>query len=38
VRLIGSPVSFDGERPGPRDIAPRLGADNAAFGIEEAPP
>jgi crotonobetainyl-CoA:carnitine CoA-transferase CaiB-like acyl-CoA transferase len=31
MRLIGLPVSFDGERPPLRNIAPSLGADNEAF-------
>jgi crotonobetainyl-CoA:carnitine CoA-transferase CaiB-like acyl-CoA transferase len=31
MRLIGLPVSFDGERPPLRNIAPSLGADNEAW-------
>ena len=29
MRLIALPVTFDGERPGPKGIAPKLGADDA---------
>jgi formyl-CoA transferase len=29
MRLVTVPLSFDGERPYPRDIAPKLGADDA---------
>jgi crotonobetainyl-CoA:carnitine CoA-transferase CaiB-like acyl-CoA transferase len=31
LRLMGLPLSFDGERPAPRHMAPELGADNAAL-------
>ena len=34
--LTGLPLSFDGERPGFTHGAPRLGDDNAAFGIPRA--
>jgi formyl-CoA transferase len=30
MRLLGVPLSFDGERPRPAGLAPKLGADNAA--------
>jgi formyl-CoA transferase len=29
MRLISLPLTFDGKRPGPRGIAPKLGADDA---------
>ena len=34
--LTGLPLSFDGKRPGFAHGAPRLGQDNAAFGIDAA--
>ena len=36
-KLTGLPVSFDGQRPALRHGAPRLGQDNAAFGLPPAP-
>ena len=33
LRLIGVPLSFDGERPQPAGLAPKLGADNALAGV-----
>jgi formyl-CoA transferase len=36
MRLIALPITFDGERPGPRGIAPKLGADDALL-TEPAP-
>jgi formyl-CoA transferase len=37
MRLITTPLSFDGARPYPRDIAPKLGADDALLAGLEAP-
>jgi formyl-CoA transferase len=36
MRLIALPLTIDGERPGPRGIAPKLGADDALL-AERAP-
>jgi crotonobetainyl-CoA:carnitine CoA-transferase CaiB-like acyl-CoA transferase len=35
--LTGLPLSFDGERPGFANGAPRLGQDNTALGVAAAP-
>jgi formyl-CoA transferase len=37
MRLITTPLSFDGERPYPKGIAPKLGADDALLGELEVP-
>jgi formyl-CoA transferase len=37
MRLITVPLSFDGERPYPHGIAPKLGADDALLAGVEAP-
>ena len=35
-RLTGLPLSFDGERPAHRSVAPKLGEHNAAYGMPHA--
>jgi formyl-CoA transferase len=37
LRLVGLPLSFDGERPRPAGLAPSLGADNAGPALNGAP-
>ena len=37
LRVVGLPVSFDGERPPVRSRAPALGQHNEAFGLPAAP-
>jgi formyl-CoA transferase len=37
MRLVTVPLSFDGERPYPHDIAPKLGADDALLPAAEVP-
>lgn len=37
LRVVGLPVSFDGERPPVRSRAPELGQHNEAFGLPAAP-
>ena len=37
LKIVGLPVSFDGERPAVRHRAPGLGEHNAEFGLASAP-